>query len=188
MNKQPEVTAAAKEKLTDAFWSLYKEKRIENITVKDITRISGYNRSTFYEYFQDVYDVLEYIEESLLEYVRVDIIGDLDFLDNEKVIEKITIMYNTKGEYFSLLLSEDGDPYFVGKFKAVMKPTMFSHLPIKESVQALYLFEFVMSAILGTITYWYQQDDETLLSDVIIMIRSILTGGAFQEMQKYISQ
>lgn len=38
----------------------------EKITVKDITNKAGYNRGTFYEYFTDVYDVLNYIEDSLI--------------------------------------------------------------------------------------------------------------------------
>ena len=66
MKKQPELTAQTKENLMEAFWQIYCEKRIEKITVKEITMKAGYNRSTFYEYFTDVYDVLEQIENSLI--------------------------------------------------------------------------------------------------------------------------
>jgi AcrR family transcriptional regulator len=55
-----------KQNLIDAFWALYCEKRIEKITVKEITQKAGYNRGTFYEYFTDIYDVLNQIEESLI--------------------------------------------------------------------------------------------------------------------------
>jgi AcrR family transcriptional regulator len=61
MNRQPEITAQTRQNLIDAFWSLYCEKRIEKITVKEITIKAGYNRGTFYEYFVDVYDVFETI-------------------------------------------------------------------------------------------------------------------------------
>ena len=66
MKKQSKVTAQTKKNLINAFWSLYCEKRIEKITVKEITQKAGYNRGTFYEYFTDIYDVLEQIEESLV--------------------------------------------------------------------------------------------------------------------------
>ena len=66
MKKQPEITKQTKQNLSDAFWQIYCEKRIEKITVKDITTKAGYNRSTFYEYYTDVYDVLEQIESSVL--------------------------------------------------------------------------------------------------------------------------
>ena len=54
----------------DAFWSLYRDKPIEKITVKAICEKAGCNRSTFYEYYTDSYSVLEDIEEELLDYVR----------------------------------------------------------------------------------------------------------------------
>ena len=54
MNKRIEITAQTKQNLIDAFWSLYTEKRIEDITVKDITHKAGYNRGTVYEYFPSV--------------------------------------------------------------------------------------------------------------------------------------
>ncbi|WP_277408818.1 TetR/AcrR family transcriptional regulator [Lacrimispora xylanisolvens] len=66
MIKQPEITMQTRKNLADAFWQIYCEKRIEKITVKEITTKAGYNRSTFYEYYTDVYDVLEQIEASVL--------------------------------------------------------------------------------------------------------------------------
>jgi len=63
MKKQPELTAQTKENLIEAFWQIYCEKGLGKITVKEITAKAGYNRSTFYEYFTDVYDVLDQIEK-----------------------------------------------------------------------------------------------------------------------------
>ena len=50
----------------DAFWDLYSKEGIEKTSVREIVSKAGYNRSTFYEYFTDVYDVLEQIEASVL--------------------------------------------------------------------------------------------------------------------------
>ena len=47
MKKQPEVTAATRQKLMDAFWTLYKEKAIDKISIAEITNITGNNRGTF---------------------------------------------------------------------------------------------------------------------------------------------
>ena len=49
MAKRNEITSQTKQNFMDAFWTLYCDKRIEKITVKDITTRAGYNRSTFYE-------------------------------------------------------------------------------------------------------------------------------------------
>ena len=42
MNKQPEITMQTKRNLMDAFWQLYCKKRIEKITVKEITTRACY--------------------------------------------------------------------------------------------------------------------------------------------------
>ena len=70
MPAKPSVAANTKQILTDAFWKLYREKSIDKITVREITQLAGYNRSTFYEYFCDVYDVLQQLENSLMEKLR----------------------------------------------------------------------------------------------------------------------
>lgn len=62
MNKH----ASTHQSLIDAFWELYTQKRIDKITVREITAKAGCNRGTFYEYFLDVYDVLEQIENGLI--------------------------------------------------------------------------------------------------------------------------
>ena len=56
-----------RERIVNEFWKLYKEKPIEKITVRDVSEASGIHRSTFYQHFQDVYQVLEVIEGELLE-------------------------------------------------------------------------------------------------------------------------
>lgn len=51
----------------EAFWILYEKKNINKIRVREICEIAGYNRSTFYNHFIDVYDVLDHIENNILE-------------------------------------------------------------------------------------------------------------------------
>ena len=42
MNKQPEVTEATKQAFIDAYFKLRKQKRLSEITIKDITNIIKY--------------------------------------------------------------------------------------------------------------------------------------------------
>ena len=59
MKKQPEKTAKTKQIFVDVFCKLYTQKPFEKILVQEITNKAGYNRSTFYEYFSDMYDLLK---------------------------------------------------------------------------------------------------------------------------------
>ena len=46
MKKQPHITEQTKNNLRIAFWSLYAQKPIEKISIKEITELAGYNRET----------------------------------------------------------------------------------------------------------------------------------------------
>ncbi|MCD8390233.1 MAG: TetR/AcrR family transcriptional regulator, partial [Firmicutes bacterium] len=63
MKKQPEVTDLTRESLVTAFFQLAEIKNINQITIREITNRAGYNRTTFYRYFEDVYALIEYAED-----------------------------------------------------------------------------------------------------------------------------
>ena len=124
MKKESENTTPTKENLTQAFWSLYQLKKIEHITIKEITDKAGYHRSTFYLYFVDIYDVLNQLEETLLEYLKEQVLSSLESGPNDDITQKLANVYETKGDYFGTLLGENGDPYFAQKMKAIMRPAL----------------------------------------------------------------
>lgn len=66
MNKQPEITEATRNTFIEAFCELYKVKPIEKITVKELVSKAGYSRATFYNYFNDAYELLEYVENDFI--------------------------------------------------------------------------------------------------------------------------
>ena len=50
---------------------LYSQKPLEKITVQEIARKAGFNRSTFYQYFLDVNDLLCDVENEFLKYILI---------------------------------------------------------------------------------------------------------------------
>lgn len=61
MHKQPDITAATRKKIMDSFWNIYITTPIDKITISAITKSAGVHRSTFYEYFKDIYDLKDYL-------------------------------------------------------------------------------------------------------------------------------
>ncbi|MEB6060460.1 TetR/AcrR family transcriptional regulator [Staphylococcus pseudoxylosus] len=62
----PRITRT-KKLLMDAFRAIAKEKKLQSITVKDITDRATVNRATFYAHFYDKYDIMDYtLSETLL--------------------------------------------------------------------------------------------------------------------------
>ena len=55
-----------RQKIQSAFIDLYREKDIAHITVREICMKSSINRSTFYSFYTDVYELREQVEENCL--------------------------------------------------------------------------------------------------------------------------
>lgn len=186
MKKQPEITAQTREKLIEAFWSLYCEKKIEHITVKEITDKAGYHRSTFYEYFVDIYDVLNQLEDTLLEYIEMNVINRFDGELSADLAQDIANIYDVKGEYLSVLLSENGDPNFLNKVKALIRPVLTDTFGLAgNDIHISYIFEFATSGIFAVVTHWYKNGKNLPSNELAGLVRSMLMGGVFPMIQKY---
>jgi hypothetical protein len=160
MKKQPELTAQTKENLMEAFWQIFCTKRIEKVTVKEITVKAGYNRSTFYQYFTDVYDVLEQIENSVLPNHQ-DMIphNPTNISATSLPIDALTNMYEKNKKYYIVLFGENGDPFFQSKFKKYLKETVKEHLAAQNiacDFEMDFALEYTLSGMIGALTYWFR--------------------------------
>lgn len=186
MKKQSQIIEITKQNIVDSFWNLYKKKGIEHISVKQVMDDAGYNRCTFYEYFTDIYDTLDYIENSLISYMKANILEqNKDFTMNEFILNRIAFLYEEKGEYLSTLLSEKGDPAFSNKIKSTLKPFIQANFSLPtDNKKADIIFEFTISGFINTFSYWYNNKESVSINDIIQTIYSISSNGMFTEMQK----
>lgn len=53
--------------IMNAFKQLIETKRLEKITVKEITDIACINKTTFYRHFEDIYALVDHVENELIE-------------------------------------------------------------------------------------------------------------------------
>ena len=179
MKHNSQISAQTKKNLMDSFWNLYSEEGIEKISVREIVSKAGYNRSTFYEYFTDVYDVLEQIESSIL--------PDLEKHQNVKLgftlpLNHFTEVYNRNKKYFVVLLGKDGDPSFQDKYKNVYKTLMRPHL------QSLYendfilecTMEYAISAMIGVMTYCYTQEEDPDIEKMLQLLWNLMNNGVMK--------
>lgn len=119
---------ATRQKLTEAFWKLYQERPISKITVKEIAERCGVGRGTFYNHFQDVYAILEEIEQelsvslnALCEQVRGQDLGLTDF--NRVLYDCYSD--ETMREYVRLLVLEHRDPFFAQDYTNTLKKLLY---------------------------------------------------------------
>ena len=185
MKRNPGATAQTKKNLVEAFWTLYCDKKMEHISVKEITAKAGYNRSTFYEYFTDITDLLNKIEDSLFSKLKEGFSEAFPLDTNYDFVRKLAEVYDSEGKYFSVLLGINGDPAFAKKLKDVMRPFLLKAFDIStKDIRTKYLYEFGASAIIATIAQWYQSKKDIPAEDFFPLLRSMLGDGVLKEILK----
>lgn len=173
VNKQPEITEKTRRVFLNVFCDLYCQKPIEKISVQEIANKSGYNRSTFYQYFSDIYELLDYIENDVLDYIKEE-------LKNVKAIhnvQNIVLLFEQKGVYLNALLSDYGNNRFVERLK--------QELPIDEmclsfqtdSAIAPYLTEFHLSTSLSLFRLWLRRQKDLPPEELFKLVDGLYTKG-----------
>lgn len=178
--KQPQVTEQTRANLTSAFWSLYCEKPIEKITIREITDRAGYNRATFYLYFRDVYDLFDHLEEEVLGEVRTLVERRLlqgDMLDFSQHMGLILELAQRFEGYMPRLMA--GDPTFGDRMKAIIAPLLDRFIlpgvgltPHERTVMR----EFYLAGILAAINAWVASPESMPIDRFISLMVLAATG------------
>ena len=165
MRKRPEKTEQTKADLKEAFWRLYAEKPIEKITVGEVCELAGYNRGTFYLHFQDLYDMLHGIEDTLLAGMTDCVEACMKRLESDSgkvsliaACADVVLFYERNKPYIVVLFGERGDPAFIYQLKDNLKPLWRRYVvnaDSKRTEQELdLLLEYTLSGTLFMISRW----------------------------------
>ena len=119
---------------------------------------AGYNRCTFYQYFTDVYDLLDQAEDQLLNdimaYLHEAVTNDVP----EELLAHAAKAYSTFSYPLSILLGPNGSPSFQRKYKQAMKPFLFRQFRLAQDDPMTDLVcEYCLGAFLTSVSYWYRQ-------------------------------
>lgn len=179
MPSRHEVSVQTRQNLMDAFWEIFTHKRLEKITVREVTSRAGYNRGTFYAYFSDVYDVLEQIEASLLPDL-----SDMPPLERSDIDAMLSAdsfikFYENGKKYYPVLLGDNGDPVFARKMKNGIKSKLLERLDEweKQDVKVDYALELMLSAMIGILTYWFGNDENLPKEELVKLVYEVMGGN-----------
>ena len=164
--------------IKDAFWILYEKNDINQITIHELAEISGIHRATFYQYYHDIYEVLEEIEEELLNSLKKLDIEHMKPTARElyRFIDLIYNEYNQHRKYLHLLLIGNKDPDFSKKYQY----TFFSLFPdeIKlDDNQKIQLIEGSMIYGLIVMITYFIDSNELSSREISHLILSLLLRG-----------
>lgn len=173
MKKKPEITELTRKNLQKAFWDLYTKQSIEKITVKDICSLAGYNRSTFYQYYTDAYDVLHTTEKQLLKEIDDFVLRFMEHAGDPNAsiaIHAIFELFDRLHNYIPVLFSAHGDTDFTHKVSEYLKPIWLKYfVPTSNYTpgELDLLLEYYISGLLSMYQKWYINPQDVSVERII---------------------
>lgn len=184
MNKQPEVTAATRQRIVDAFWRLYAQAPIEQIRIKEVAATAGINRATFYRYFGSIYEILEQEEGRIV----AEVLDARNSLGNEASSEAVSLplaatmqaiacVYERNGTQLCLLTGAGGNPAFIERFKTALLPAFEERLGTLDSPAARIAFDYGLTGLIAAFRAWHESDPRPPLEDFLALARALTLQG-----------
>ncbi|MEL7656090.1 MAG: TetR-like C-terminal domain-containing protein [Bacillota bacterium] len=184
MSQDSQRVMETKDRIKEAFFELYETKKIERISIKEITEKAKLNRGTFYVYYKDIYDLLEKTEDELIvelmekiKKIVVMILRDEDIGPFLPPLE----FYERNQKILRSLLGPNGDPNFIHKLKKIIK-SLLGEIFRKEQLPQVknleYVMEYISSAQIGIISFWLVDNNMELpITEIGDMIKQITLHG-----------
>ncbi len=189
MNKFESKYFNTAKKMSDALIILLEQKEFIYITIKDICKIAKVNRSTFYLHYENTYDLLEEVINSLTssfnehlgkkdvtQLIKNNNLNDLYFIKDEFLIPYLEFIKANKNVYKALKNHPDlfkADKTYEKMFNNVFSPIMSCYgLDIKFHK---YLMDFYMHGISAIILDWLKDDCQITIADLSELIKGIIT-------------
>lgn len=151
-----------KKALLQSLTKLMSKKKINSITVTELTDLADVNRSTFYFYYKDIFDMVDKVETELIN----------NFSEAYEKFSKEATTYDdllsffiylfefvqVNGEMFKIFLGHDGDYTFIEKLKDAIKHCKIPLDDTASEIEAHYCMPFAISGCIGVIQQWLDDD------------------------------
>ena len=170
--------------LRECLISLLKEKKVQDITVRELTDMADLNRGTFYLHYKDVFDLLEKTEAELQdEFNQLVLKHDaVDLKQRPAVIfnEIYSLVYEN-ADLIEILLGENGDLNFFNRLKKLIREKCLKDWMevFRTGNPAVFdaFFSYIASGCVGLVQYWLQTGLKETPQQMAKLTEQIITQG-----------
>ncbi len=187
-------------KIVDTYIDLMTTKKWDKITVKELCDSCSITRSTFYQYYSDIFTLISDLETSLLEDLiqRYNKVIHISFsrIPESVFIEKFDyspppvfttwfdFISNNKKAILALLDRDKGDAYFTKSLKQAMEAcigrSMDSDGFKNDEMRSHFLKIMVEMHIIAAQNWIIDDEDNSLtISDIVTLLNSMRVGACF---------
>lgn len=207
-NKKIPKSEQTRTRIADTYFDLMTTKKWDKITVKELCVNAEITRGTFYQYFNDIYDMMEQIQTILLDdltsrYRRaknnssapypIELFNEkFDYAPPEELKCWFTFCKKHEKAMAALLDPQKGSSYFVKKVKVILNEQI--HLMMdrdgmpRDEMRTHFIKIFIEMHFLATRS-WLDSDTEDYLplKDVLHLLNTMRIGGNYLTYRRYTS-
>ena len=168
----------------NALITLLKTRDINKITVTDISKMVNMNRGTFYIHYDNVYDLLESIQNNLMtefeQLTNLPPSEDKVFMFEaafSRILQAVEFVDQNR-ELFTTLLNDKGSLIFVSRVKKLFSEKLLVNFSVASSeVNKKYsgvFGSFFISGLIGVIQEWLDNDPDISAFELASIIHMLL--------------
>ena len=167
--------------LRESLLALLQQYPISRITVSRICEQADVNRSTFYLYYQDAFDLLRQIEDELYGELHQTIEKFDSTMPSVEILRRVYEVIYKNRDLCRVLFGEFGDKDFLKKIGSVQRERTIADLKQRfhgiDDVLLEYLFAYSSYTNIGIIERWISNDFHETPDQLAHMVTQLLLSG-----------
>lgn len=167
-----------KKLLLNALVDLMSVKKVNKITVKELTELADINRSTFYLYYDDMFDMVDKVESEIIQNFSL---AFEEFSNKDATYENTVSFFTYLFEFVKnnsamckILLGPDGEYSFIEKFKSAIIDSQPSLKDTNKKKRHEFFMPFIVSGSIGSIQKWLEDDMSSSTEDMAEFITGMI--------------
>lgn len=151
--------------IVDSFIELCKKRKANDITVSALCDKANINRTTFYNHYKDIWDIIETIETDIIN--KIDqVLNDFSyylFIKNPSpTLSKLNNIINEKPDFYKKLFHLSDSHFFIDKLKDIFRNKILEspNIPnaFTSSIQGQIIISIFIGGLANAYSDWFNQN------------------------------
>lgn len=175
----------------EAFAQLYIDTPIEKITVRRLIELAGYNRSTFYLHFEDIYAIREHIETHILTVIKTNLRNVVPITNFANIfITGFMKLHSQEEHYLDIVFTGVNSDHFLIRLQKELSSywldLFISETPdLTLSPEQSYTISVYFAMVINAVHAWINNRRNIDLDDFAQYMNTLLTHSIVDCIQKY---
>ena len=177
MNNEDRRVKKTENVLQNALAKLLINKKIQNITIKELTNTADIHRSTFYTHYQDIYSLYEQIENSVIEELNIIISNDPTHSYEALYVTLIDYVYDNAILY-RMLISNNGNINLQKRVKQLIEDNYLKIWQYEDNKSSIseemrYFTTYHVQGCMSVLNLWVESNFTYSKENILDMLRKL---------------